>query len=222
MEFTKMVMITLYARQQGTQMYRTVFWTLWERARVGRVGRMNPVLWLSWYYKSWRNYEPRRQKRPWDRPMGICRNFGAELWPSIREWNYWELRQLFLALQREEDSWLTFDLHLHVHKWQNDILWEASKSRVSFLLCEDSKVTNVFISELSQNWFGKCFPVSWILFTVLPVYWVPRDSPVGSVLTSLWPHGFLWVKWGITANCCFLHFDPYNSSCGISTFFSTS
>ena len=35
------VMITLYARQQKkTQMYRTVFWTLWERARVGRFGRM--------------------------------------------------------------------------------------------------------------------------------------------------------------------------------------
>ena len=35
-EFRKMVMTTLYARQQETQMYRTVFWeTLWERARVG-------------------------------------------------------------------------------------------------------------------------------------------------------------------------------------------
>ena len=31
-----MVTITLYARQ----MYRTVFWTLWERARVGWFGRM--------------------------------------------------------------------------------------------------------------------------------------------------------------------------------------
>ena len=31
MEFRKMVMITLYVRQQETQMYRTVFWTLWER-----------------------------------------------------------------------------------------------------------------------------------------------------------------------------------------------
>ena len=30
-----MVMITLYARQQETQMYRTIFWTLWERERVG-------------------------------------------------------------------------------------------------------------------------------------------------------------------------------------------
>ena len=30
-----MVMITLYARQPKRQMYRIVFWTLWERARAG-------------------------------------------------------------------------------------------------------------------------------------------------------------------------------------------
>ena len=35
MEFRKMVMITLYARQQETQMYRTDLWTLRERKRVG-------------------------------------------------------------------------------------------------------------------------------------------------------------------------------------------
>ena len=41
MEFRKMIMITLYARQQKeTQMYTTVFWTLWERARVGWFERM--------------------------------------------------------------------------------------------------------------------------------------------------------------------------------------
>ena len=34
MEFRKMVMITLYAKQKKTQMYRTDFWTLWEKARV--------------------------------------------------------------------------------------------------------------------------------------------------------------------------------------------
>ena len=34
MEFRKMVMITLYARQKVTQMYRTDFWTLWEKVRV--------------------------------------------------------------------------------------------------------------------------------------------------------------------------------------------
>ena len=31
----KTVTITLYVRQQKTQMYRTVFWTLWEKVRVG-------------------------------------------------------------------------------------------------------------------------------------------------------------------------------------------
>ena len=30
-----MVIITLYAGQKKTQMYRTDFWTLWEKARVG-------------------------------------------------------------------------------------------------------------------------------------------------------------------------------------------
>ena len=30
-----MVMMTLYVRQKETQMYRTVFWTLWEKVRVG-------------------------------------------------------------------------------------------------------------------------------------------------------------------------------------------
>ena len=35
MEFRKMVMITIYSRQQETQMYRTVLWTLWERVGVG-------------------------------------------------------------------------------------------------------------------------------------------------------------------------------------------
>ena len=36
----KMITITLYARQQETQMYTTVFWTLWESERVGWFGRM--------------------------------------------------------------------------------------------------------------------------------------------------------------------------------------
>ena len=40
MEFRKMVIITLYARQQKRHMYRTVFWTLWERERMGRFGGM--------------------------------------------------------------------------------------------------------------------------------------------------------------------------------------
>ena len=40
MEFRKMIMITLYARQQETQMYRTDFWTLRGREVGGgfRIG----------------------------------------------------------------------------------------------------------------------------------------------------------------------------------------
>ena len=32
---TYMQQITLYATENETQMYRTDFWTLWEKARVG-------------------------------------------------------------------------------------------------------------------------------------------------------------------------------------------
>ena len=39
-----MVMITLYAKQKKTQMYRTDFWTLWEKARVGCFERTACVL----------------------------------------------------------------------------------------------------------------------------------------------------------------------------------
>ena len=35
-----MVTIIPYARQKKTQMYSTDFWTLWEKARVGRSERI--------------------------------------------------------------------------------------------------------------------------------------------------------------------------------------
>ena len=35
MEFRKMVLITLYVRQQKRRRYIEVFWTLWERVKVG-------------------------------------------------------------------------------------------------------------------------------------------------------------------------------------------
>ena len=40
MEFRKMVTVTLYETANETLMYRSVLWTLWERERVGRFGRM--------------------------------------------------------------------------------------------------------------------------------------------------------------------------------------
>ena len=52
MEFRKMLMITLYAEQKKkkTQMYRTVFWTLWEKASVGCFKRtaLKHVYYLGW------------------------------------------------------------------------------------------------------------------------------------------------------------------------------
>ena len=50
MEFRKMVMITLYAKQKETQMYRTDFWTLWEKVRVGCFKRTasKHVYYLGW------------------------------------------------------------------------------------------------------------------------------------------------------------------------------
>ena len=35
MEFRKILMISLYAKQKKRHMYRTDFWTLWEKARAG-------------------------------------------------------------------------------------------------------------------------------------------------------------------------------------------
>ena len=45
-----MLMITLYAKQKETQMHRTVFWTLWEKARAGCFKRTasKHVYYLGW------------------------------------------------------------------------------------------------------------------------------------------------------------------------------
>ena len=50
MEFRKMLMITLYAKQKKRHMYRTDFWTLWEKERVGCFKRTasKHVYYLGW------------------------------------------------------------------------------------------------------------------------------------------------------------------------------
>ena len=53
MEFRKVVMISLYVRQQKRQMYRTIFWTLWERAKVGWFRR---VALKHVYYHMWNEW----------------------------------------------------------------------------------------------------------------------------------------------------------------------
>ena len=50
MEFRKMVTITLYAKQKKRHIYRTDFWTLWEKARVGCFKRTASK---HVYYQGW-------------------------------------------------------------------------------------------------------------------------------------------------------------------------
>ena len=52
-EFRRMVMMTLYVRQKKTQMYRTDFWTLWEKARVGWFER---IALKHAYYHMWNRW----------------------------------------------------------------------------------------------------------------------------------------------------------------------
>ena len=54
MEYRKMVMITLYAKQKKRQMYRTVFWNLWEKVRMGCFERTAS----KHVYYLWRNRSP--------------------------------------------------------------------------------------------------------------------------------------------------------------------
>ena len=50
MEFKMIVMITLYAKQKEIQMYKTDFWTLCEKARVGCSER---IALKQVYYQEW-------------------------------------------------------------------------------------------------------------------------------------------------------------------------
>ena len=104
MEFKKMVIITLYAKQKETQMYRTDFWTLWEKARVGCSER---TALKQVYYQGW------------NRPdhVGCMRQVlraGALGWP----------RQMGWRGRREGGSgWETHvnPLLIHVNVWQKPL-----------------------------------------------------------------------------------------------------
>ena len=89
MEFRNTVTITLYVRQQETQMYRTVFWTLWERARVGWFGRME----LKLVYYHMLNESPvqvrcmRQGARGWCTGMTLRDGMGREVGWGFRMGN---------------------------------------------------------------------------------------------------------------------------------------
>ena len=96
MEFRKVVMITLYVRQTAkeTQMYRTDFWTLKERERVGWFGRMA----LKHVYYHVRNKVPvyvrNRIQDAWGWCMGMIQrdDMGWEVggvsgfWTHVHPW----------------------------------------------------------------------------------------------------------------------------------------
>ena len=99
MEFRKMVMITLYAKQKKeTQMYRTDFWTLWGKARVGCFKRTASK---HVYYQVW-NRSPaqvgcmRQVLRPGalGRPRGIRRGGESGWGIHVKPWlilvNVWQ------------------------------------------------------------------------------------------------------------------------------------
>ena len=105
MEFRKMVMIILYARQKETQMYRTDFWTLWEKARVEWSERTTLK---HVYYQVW-NRSPIQ--------VGCMRQVlgaGALGWPRGMGWGgRWEMGS----------GWGTYvnPCLIHVNLWQNPL-----------------------------------------------------------------------------------------------------
>jgi len=75
-----MVTITLYARQQKRQLYWTVFWTLWERARVGWYGRM-ALKHVN--YHMW-NEPPVQVRCMIQGAWGWCSHYGEQCGDSFR------------------------------------------------------------------------------------------------------------------------------------------
>ena len=71
MEFKKMVMITLYAKQ----MYRTDFWTLWEKARVDVQREQH---WNKYTIKCETDHQPRLDA--WDKRSGLVHWEDPEGW----------------------------------------------------------------------------------------------------------------------------------------------
>ena len=97
MEFKKMVTITLYARQKKRQLYRTDFWTLWEKVRVGWSERIASK---HVYYQVW-NRSPvqvgcmrqvlRAGVLGWDgREVGGGSGWGTHVNPWLIHVNVWK------------------------------------------------------------------------------------------------------------------------------------
>ena len=103
-EFRKMLMITLYAEQkEKTQIYRTIFLTLWEKARVGCFKRtaLKPVYYLGWNRSPAHIGCMRQELGPG--ALGKARGNG---WRGRWEWG--------LGWGKHVNPWL-----FHLNVWQN-------------------------------------------------------------------------------------------------------
>ena len=103
MEFRKMLMITIYAKQKKeTQMYRTDFWTLWEKVRVGCFKRTasKHIYYLGWNRSPAQVGCMRQVLRPGalGRPRGIRwrgrwegeSGWGTHVNPWLIHFNVWQ------------------------------------------------------------------------------------------------------------------------------------
>ena len=122
MKFRKMAMITLYERQQETQMYGTVFWTLWEKVRVGWFERIA----LKQVFQCI-ICETDRQSRfdAWDRALRA----GALGWPWEMGWGgTWE----------GSSEWGT-----HVHPWLIHVdVWQKPSQYYKVISLQKEKNNN--------------------------------------------------------------------------------
>ena len=132
MEFRKMVMITLYAKQKKRQMYRTDFWTLWEKARVGCFERTTLKLYII-YNET--DHQPRLDA--WDKSSGLVHwedPEGSGGRGGGRGGSGWGTHV---------NPWL-----IHVNVWQNPL--QYCKAISLQLIKKLKKIYELFISGISH------------------------------------------------------------------------
>ena len=131
MEFRKMVTITLYAKQKETQMYRTEFWTLWEKARVGCFKRTasKHIYYLGWNRSPAQVGCMRQVLGPGalGRPRGIGwrgrseggSGWGIHVYPRLIHVNVWQkplqnckvISLQLIKKKKEKKSWFIWRLN---------------------------------------------------------------------------------------------------------------
>ena len=150
-----MVTITLYARQKKRQMYRTVFWTLWEKVRVGWSERTASKY---VYYQVW-NRSPAQ--------VGCMRQVlgaGALGWPRGMGWGgRWEGSS---GWGTHVNPWL-----IHVNVWQKPLQY-----------CEIISLQLIKINGKKKEKMGF---LEVVVVVQLPSLWFPETSCTAALQASL-------------------------------------